>query len=46
VSLMGEGLYALASFGATSLDDHDIDDLLVLVREVATARSTDAGSPA
>lgn len=39
VSLMGEGLYALASFGASSLDDGDIDDLLVLVREAAAARS-------
>lgn len=46
VSLMGEGLYALASFGATSLQDRDIDDLLVLVREVAASRSPGEGSPA
>ncbi|MCK9793150.1 TetR/AcrR family transcriptional regulator [Isoptericola sp. 4D.3] len=46
VSLMGEGLYALASFGTTSLRDRDIDDLLVLVREVAATRSAGEGSPA
>ncbi|MFI2101924.1 TetR/AcrR family transcriptional regulator [Isoptericola sp. NPDC019693] len=40
VSLMGEGLYALASFGASSLGDRDIDDLLALVREAAAARSS------
>ncbi|HWV78837.1 MAG TPA: TetR/AcrR family transcriptional regulator [Isoptericola sp.] len=46
VSLMGEGLYTLASVGATGPDDQEIDELLTLVRDIAAARTPAGGSPA
>ncbi len=40
VALMSEGLYALATAGAPSLDAAELDDLLALVHEVAVSRSS------
>jgi len=38
VSLMGEGLYALATIGATRIDDSELADLIALVAQTAEAR--------
>ncbi|MCA5893749.1 TetR family transcriptional regulator [Isoptericola sp. NEAU-Y5] len=44
VSLMSEGLYSLATIGATRVDDAGLGDLIALVAQTAQARRGTAGT--